>query len=159
MSTETVKTVFDAAAFTYDRARRQLIPCFDEFYGTVLELLPQDVSAPRRLLDLGAGTGLLSLLLARQFPQAQLTLLDLSDSMLAKARERLAGLAGRCDFIVADYTQALPGEFEGVVSALSIHHLDDAHKLALFHRIYQALTVGGVGSVLKVLLSHKKRLI
>ncbi|MEK7248179.1 MAG: hypothetical protein AAB092_06865 [Chloroflexota bacterium] len=30
-----VKEAFDAAATTYDALRRQLIPCFDDYYGTV----------------------------------------------------------------------------------------------------------------------------
>jgi hypothetical protein len=30
-----IKQVFDKSAQTYDRARRQLIPCFDEFYCRV----------------------------------------------------------------------------------------------------------------------------
>lgn len=34
-----VKTVFDLSAQTYDCARWQLIPCFDEFYGTALALI------------------------------------------------------------------------------------------------------------------------
>jgi tRNA (cmo5U34)-methyltransferase len=144
MYSDSVKTAFDQAAQTYDRARRQLIPCFEDFYGTVLALMPYPSEAAFRVLDLGAGTGLLSWFVARQFPNAHLTLLDISAPMLDKARERLAGLAGRCHFIVADYAERLQGEFEVVVSALSIHHLTDAHKAMLFDYVYTVLTPGGV---------------
>jgi trans-aconitate methyltransferase len=41
------------------------------------------------VLDLGAGTGLFSALIAYSFPGARITLLDVSDEMLARARERM----------------------------------------------------------------------
>jgi tRNA (cmo5U34)-methyltransferase len=37
----------------------------------------------------------------------------------------------------------LPGKFDAIVSALSIHHLDDPGKAALFGRILEALNPGG----------------
>jgi tRNA (cmo5U34)-methyltransferase len=61
----TVAALFDeAAAEGYDRARRQLVPPFDDFYGTVVESIPYEPEAAIRVLDLGAGTGLLSALVA-----------------------------------------------------------------------------------------------
>ena len=38
-TTVDIKSRFDEAAQSYDRARRQLVPCFDDFYGTVLDLI------------------------------------------------------------------------------------------------------------------------
>jgi tRNA (cmo5U34)-methyltransferase len=46
--------------------------------------------------------------------------------------------------VVADYArEALPGRFDMVVSALSIHHLEDADKRTLFGRMHEALTPRG----------------
>jgi tRNA (cmo5U34)-methyltransferase len=36
---QAVRKAFAAGADTYDRARRKLVPCFDDFYRTALELL------------------------------------------------------------------------------------------------------------------------
>ena len=58
-----IKNTFDSAARDYDKARKQLIPCFDEFYGVALELIPVDPSKDIKILDLGAGTGLFSSLI------------------------------------------------------------------------------------------------
>lgn len=91
MSIALVKTAFDEAAQTYDRARRQLIPCFDDFYGTALALIPHQPQANFRVLDLGAGTGLLSFLVARKFPMARITLLDISQESWARPRNGLPG--------------------------------------------------------------------
>jgi tRNA (cmo5U34)-methyltransferase len=138
-----IRTVFDKSAQSFDRARRQLVPCFDDFYEALLSSIPNQ--AGLRILDLGAGTGLLSLFVSQRFPQAKLTLLDISKAMLAKARERFTDQPERFAFLVADYSQVpLVGRFEVIVSALSIHHLSDKLKIALFGRIYKALTSGGL---------------
>jgi len=138
------KTLFDRDARTYDRARRQLIPCFDDFYRTAVELIPFPSDAPLRVLDLGAGTGLLSAFVARAFPHARITLVDVAAEMLTVARERLAAESARFEFRVLDFSTApLPGEVDVIVSALAIHHLSDVAKQDLFRRCYAALRPGG----------------
>jgi tRNA (cmo5U34)-methyltransferase len=144
MSMAAVKTVFDEGAHTYDRARRQLVPCFDDFYTTALALIPHQPQATFRVLDLGAGTGMLSSLIAKKFPQAKITLLDISQEMLGKARERFAGMEERLEFFAGDYANGFAGQFEVVISALSIHHLPDTDKIALFKNIHEALPDGGI---------------
>lgn len=145
MDITAIKTGFDASATTYDQARRQLIPCFDDFYRSVLELIPYQQQDRFRVLDLGAGTGLLSLFVSEQFPHAQITLTDISEAMLSKAKERFSCVPGHFEFVTADYsTERLQGDFDVVISALSIHHLTDDLKIGLFHRIYDLLPNGGV---------------
>jgi len=139
-----VKAEFDRAAKTYDSVRRLMIPCFDDFYGTVARILPFGRDDVFDVLDLGAGTGLLTAVLRERFPKARYELIDISDEMLARARDRFAGEAG-VRIAVSDYSvEALPGRFDAIVSALSIHHLDDPGKAALFRRIYAALKPGGL---------------
>ena len=140
-----VRVSFDRAAREYDRARRQLVPCFDDFYGVVLDLIPYERDAEIRVLDLGAGTGLLSALLAGAFPRAQMTLVDFSVGMLERARRRFASEPARFELRVMDYTkEPLRGAYELVVSALSIHHLEDRDKRGLFRKVYEVLSEGGV---------------
>jgi SAM-dependent methyltransferase len=73
---------------------------------------------PRRVLDVGSGTGLAARLLARRFPGAHVVGVDLSGAMVAEARRRLpADLGARVTFSVADASR-LPfadGEFDLVV--------------------------------------------
>ena len=84
-----------AGADVYDQARRKLVPCFDDFYRAALDLLPFAPEARFEVLDLGAGTGLLSAMIAEMFPKAQLTLFDLTPEMLTIARQRLKPLGQR----------------------------------------------------------------
>ncbi|MGH7815425.1 MAG: class I SAM-dependent methyltransferase [Candidatus Binataceae bacterium] len=140
-----VQRAFDIAAEDYDRARRRLIPGFDDFYRAAIDLLPFERDDEFDVLDLGAGTGLLSALVAYRFPRARIALVDISNEMLAKARERFAMGGARFRFEVSDYTAApIAGRYRAAVSALSIHHLSDERKRALFGKIYGALEDGGV---------------
>jgi tRNA (cmo5U34)-methyltransferase len=136
--------VWDAEA--YDGPRRRLVPDFDRFYGTAAELVTVAGRRAPAVLDLGAGTGLLSAAVLREVPEARLTLLDGDDEMLAVARARFAGERGASvTTVVQDLEGVLPaGPFDAVVSALAIHHLDHGAKRDLFERIRAVLSSGGV---------------
>jgi tRNA (cmo5U34)-methyltransferase len=137
----TAELAFPLTAPTYDQDRARLIPCFGRFYARAVELIP---AGAKTLLDLGAGTGLLSAFVRARLPYARLHLMDISGAMLDQARHRFDG-DERVTFEVADYAEAeLPGALCAVVSALSIHHLDDEAKRLLFKRIHAALKPGGV---------------
>lgn len=143
MSRSHVHAIFDHVAAEYDAQRRVFIPCFDDFYRAALEMLPFPAEAAIRVVDLGAGTGLLSALLAAAYPQAQITLVDLSAPMLEQAQARFAGQR-RIRYLTADYLEAELPAADAVVSALSIHHLPDAEKRALYQHVFTCLAPGGV---------------
>ena len=133
--------VFDTTAATYDADRARLIPCFEPFYRWAVELIPANAN---HILDLGAGTGLLSAFVRERFPDAYLHLVDISEPMLAKAAKRLAG-DQEVHYQVGDYATAEWGSsYDAIVSALSIHHLEHDAKQALFRRVHAALKPGGV---------------
>jgi tRNA (cmo5U34)-methyltransferase len=138
--------LFDRTAAMYDRTRRQLIPCFDAFYAAVPAQIARRPDEPLAVLDLGAGTGLVSQQIAHAFPHARFTLVDAAERMLDVARERFADEpVGRFRFAVGDLaTFPLPERQEVVASALAIHHLEHDDKRRLFARIFTALVPGGV---------------
>jgi len=118
-----IKQSFDAGADQYDRQRRRVIPCFNDFYQTAIDLIPFSSSDSFRVLDLGAGTGLLTASIISVFPNATATLMDLSEKMLEKAQERFSSNK-RVNFLVWDYSHSpLLEEYQVIVSAMSIHHL------------------------------------
>ena len=54
---DAARAVFEAHAEGYDAERRRLLPCFDAFYAAAIDALGLCERPPRRVLDLGAGTG------------------------------------------------------------------------------------------------------
>ena len=141
----TVQRTFDLAAEDYDRTRRRLVPGFDDFYRAAIDLIrfPRDTEI--EVLDLGAGTGLLAAFIAYSFPSARITMVDISNEMLDRARERFELGGERFQFEVSDYgTGRINNKYDAVVSALSIHHLSDDQKRALFAQIHGALKEGGM---------------
>jgi tRNA (cmo5U34)-methyltransferase len=143
----TVGSLFGEAARDYDRARRQLVPGFDRFYGAALESVPFMEGQEIKVLDLGAGTGLLSAMVAEKFPRSRVRLVDISVEMLRVARQRFTREPGRFEFRTMDYARKpLPredGGYDLVVSALSIHHLTHGDKKELFGKVRRSLAVGG----------------
>lgn len=136
---------FSAHAAEYTALRRRLVPAYDAFYGAVVDVIGLAVAGGgvRRVLDLGAGTGLLSAEIVAAVPGATVELLDGSEPMLREARERLGDAVGAVH--VADMAGDLPaGPFDAVVSALAIHHLEHADKRALMRRVHERLRPGGV---------------
>ncbi|WP_019536251.1 class I SAM-dependent methyltransferase [Paenibacillus ginsengihumi] len=137
------KKLFDANASQYDRERKHLIPCFDDFYGIALSLVQSEKSRPC-ILDLGAGTGLFSSLVLHKYPEAQLTLIDFSEAMLEKAQQRFRGM-NNVSYIIADYSDySFESTYDIVISSLSIHHLTHEAKQRLFVKIYRLLRAGGL---------------
>lgn len=128
---------------TYDSERCRLVPCFDEFYGTVAELVERSCPTSPRILDLGAGTGLLSSAIVARVKAPQIHLLDESAEMLQRAATRLA--PWRPEILIQPLAGDLPrGPFDAIVSALTIHHLADDDKRNLYARILNVLTPGGI---------------
>lgn len=142
----TLARLFDKDAASYDRDRRRLIPCYDDFYSIAIEIIPFNQDRELRVLDLGAGTGLFSGFIADRYTRAQLTLVDISTSLLDIAKQRFGNSdTTRVTFHTMDYgTSPLPGTYDLVVSALSIHHLTDAFKQSLFKKIHHCLEPGGL---------------
>lgn len=138
-----IMSTFNEVAQKYDEQRKKLIPCFDDFYGIATALANSNKKMPA-ILDLGAGTGLLSSLLLRKYPEASITLIDLSEKMLDVAKLRLQSYPN-VNYIVDDYTYYKAQEqYDIIVSALSIHHLSDDQKYELYQNSYVNLKDSGV---------------
>ena len=135
---------FNLVAKEYDVNRKKFIPCFEEFYEETTRFIASNIIQPKRILDLGAGTGLLSYFWYQYFKESEYVLADIASEMLEVARKRFDGLEN-VDYQILDYSKELPiEEFDIIISALSIHHLEDRDKKDLFLRIYDKLPDGGV---------------
>ena len=107
------------------------------------DLLAQvDPLQARSVVDLGCGPGNSTELLVRRFPDAVITGIDTSDSMLASARERLPA----CRFDKADIAAWRPETAPDLIYAnASLQWVGDHHKL--MPRLFAELAPGGVLAV------------
>jgi len=138
-----LREAFDAIASRYDEKRRWIIPDFAGFYAAAVRAAASPKGDPA-ILDIGAGTGLLTGMLLEVYPGGCVTLVDVSGQMLRVARNRFQG-KGNMRFVTADYRSGdLGGPFDIICSALSIHHLEREEKRDLYRRIFDALGTGGI---------------
>jgi tRNA (cmo5U34)-methyltransferase len=138
-----IKTEFDNVAIRYDEQRRKLIPCFDDFYNCAVDNLEMENQNPY-ILDLGAGTGLLTQKVMEKHPSARVDLVDFSENMLAVARERFLGNEN-VSFHVGDYSaEPFLRKYDAIMSSLSIHHLPDEDKVKLYEKIFNHLHPKGI---------------
>ena len=127
-----IEKQFNMIAEEYDGNRRKFIPCFDDFYESTTKFIVSNINIPKRIIDLGAGTGLLTYFWYQQCPDSEYVLVDIADEMLNVARKRFNSI-GNISYQVMNYIDKLPDTtYDTVISALSIHHLEDEDKIKLF---------------------------
>ena len=117
---------FSAAAETYDSAARFQCVAASGFAEFIREREALR-KAPDSVLELGAGSGLLTSHLRQLFPAAEVTVTDLSQSMLNICRRKFAA-DRQMTFSVADFNSPMSsfaGAYDLVLSSMAMHWSDD----------------------------------
>jgi tRNA (cmo5U34)-methyltransferase len=124
---------------TYLAQMREEVPLFERLQDETIAAIPV---APKRVLELGVGTGETSRRLLAAYPEAEILGLDASPDMVFHARSH--GI----EVQLARMEDPLPdGPWDLVVSVLSVHHLTADGKRDLFRRVREqsrALVIGDV---------------
>jgi malonyl-CoA O-methyltransferase len=92
--------------------------------GRLAERIGQRAVPPRRILEIGCGTGFLSARLAGMFPESDLLLTDISPAMLQHCRARL-GEGPRYQVLDGEQPEALTDKFDLIASSLAFQWFDD----------------------------------
>ncbi|KUL30997.1 class I SAM-dependent methyltransferase [Actinoplanes awajinensis] len=111
-----------------------------DYYAEVIGWAGSLVGDRPRIVDLGAGTGVGTIALARHLPTAEVTAVDMDEEMLAGLRHRAdaAGVGDRVRTVQADLDGDWPalGPADLVWASASMHHLaDPARTLARVHDV------------------------
>ena len=98
-----------------------------------------------RVLDVGAGTGTLAILIKQQVPGAEVVALDGDPAILAIAAEkaRRHGVAIECKQGLSFALPFADQSFDRCVSSLFFHHLTAANKEKTLREIFRILKPGG----------------
>ncbi|MBN6038365.1 trans-aconitate 2-methyltransferase [Amycolatopsis sp. 195334CR] len=119
--------------------------------ASLIDWLPLAAN-PRRIVDLGCGTGAGTFALLDRFPEARVTAVDTSAEHLERLRDKAVqhGLADRVRTVQADLEGEWPdlGEPELVWASASLHHLADPDRT--LRRVHDALAPGGVFAVVEL---------
>jgi ubiquinone/menaquinone biosynthesis C-methylase UbiE len=138
----------------------------------LLSLLPFEPTDSMRMLDLGTGTGALSLEVLKRYPKVSLTCLDFSEAMLSHAEERLEKFKRKVTLVQSNlqdlgWSKAVDGKFDAVISSFLTHTIPDKIK-TLYQELFGLVNPDGCflscdvfpppGPVLERIY-HKSRLI
>lgn len=100
------------------------------------------------ILDLGCGTGTLTLMLKRSHPDANVTGMDGDTEILTIARDKSHGMNIQWDEGLASSLPYPDSVFDRVITSLVIHHLITDDKRRAFKEMYRVLKPHGTLYVL-----------
>ena len=104
------------------------------------------------VLDIGTGSGVIALTLAKEFPEAKISGTDISEEALGLARENAErlGLSDRVHFVKSNLLQNVDGIFDLIVANLPYIAAQDRHTLSreVLRDPEVALFAGGQGDEL-----------
>ncbi len=103
------------------------------------------IGPDQRILDIGCGTGNLSILAQRLYPQAEVVGIDPDPKALsiAKRKSEKSGVAVHFDRGFADELPYPPASFDRVFSSFMFHHLTRDEKLGTLRDVGRVLRPGG----------------
>ncbi len=130
-----------------------LTPLYDPFIHRFMRedvfrprlILEADILPGMRVLDLGCGTGTLTVLTKKSHVMAQVYGIDADPKVLAIARAK-AEQAGAAVTLERGMAYRLPYNdawFDRVLTSLVVHHLDRSEKQRAFNEVYRVLRPGG----------------
>jgi tRNA (cmo5U34)-methyltransferase len=145
MNLDIVREQFEQIAFNYDGLIPRLIPHYREQHDIILQLIHFETNANIKVLDLGAGTGILSAMILQAFPQANVTAFDMAENMLKICQTNLSAFGERLTLQQGNFAEDDFGSgYDLVVSGLAIHHLEREGKQQLFHKLFNSMNAGGI---------------
>ncbi len=105
----------------------------------------KSTTSPRRVIDLGTGSGAIALAMKHARGQLQIAATDISADALAVARANALQLKLDVQFSQRAWLEGVTGRFEVIVSNPPYIALHDPHLPALAHEPLQALVSGADG--------------
>jgi ubiquinone/menaquinone biosynthesis C-methylase UbiE len=131
------------AATTYDPITQYVLPPNETWVRQ--GLIDSIMGKPRRVLDLGCGTGSTTLMLKQAFPEAQVIGLDLSPYMLVMAdrKAKTMGLNVQWRHGKAEETGFPDASFELVTASLLFHETPPTATKSILRECFRLLVPGG----------------
>ena len=131
---------FDEWSTTYDRGPGQYF--FGRVHRPVVDAVCSGRVTPRRVVDLGCGTGRLLEALLPRLTAAELIGVDPAEGMIAVARTRFAAEPRvRLEVATADHLPLADASVDVATTTMSFHHWD--HQDAALREVVRVLAPAG----------------
>jgi len=140
---EAVRTVYREIAEEYDERIPGMTPADKRFVETEMAFILDKIDPSAHVLDLGCGTGRITIPMAQR--ARQVTGVDLSAQMIARLREKAEELGLNVDLREADMEQ-LPFEassFDAITCVLALMHIPPESRQPVFVEASRVLKPGG----------------
>ena len=140
---------FDSISCKYDEVILRCVPRYDEMLEMIFKYLPKARNYSR-ILELGCGSGNLSEVALSHFPNCKFVAVDISNEQVDLTKTRLANVHGelsaQVEILCADFRDLdfADESFDLIISSISIHHLLDSEKQALFQNGHRWLSANGL---------------
>ena len=121
---------------SYDIIVPKICPDYNLGLDSIVDSIP---SSTKSILELGNGTGNLTLRLAQRFPEAKVVGIDADAKMLESAKQKTSGYRN-VNLVRGEFPFINFGRFDAVVSSLLFHLLPENDRRDILEKIYKSGT-------------------
>ncbi len=136
------------AAERYEQMIDLIVPGRREILAIIAEMATRETSDHPVILDLGCGPGDVTAAVLKQRPGATVYMIDFSDEMMRRCRERFVGNPD-VHLVYHDLNQGLPPalrgiRFDSVASCFALHHVEFENRARLYGDVRASLRDNGL---------------
>jgi ubiquinone/menaquinone biosynthesis C-methylase UbiE len=131
----------------YDKMQEKYLVKRSERFDIITRLIKTVCPNPKLIVELGCGTGSLTIRLLEEFDSAKVYAFDSDPSILLLAKKRLERFKDRVQIVQADITKMDWDEYNGAdaaVSTTALHWLKIENLEAVYRQVYKSLHTGGI---------------
>ncbi len=140
-----VKKHFEEEASEFDNIIVKLVPDYTKMIDALVSSIPFNKTDSFNVIDLGCGTGYVSMNIKERFPNSNLTCLDFAENMIAQAKIRLNKYKNITFYLEDIRKFEFDKSYDVVISSLALHHLETKKdKINFYTKIFNSLSKGGV---------------
>jgi SAM-dependent methyltransferase len=136
-----IMSIWDAGAHLHDEIYAGNVP-YHRSHEVIVDLLPK--AQPVHVLDLGAGTGMLSKRVLERIPDSSVTCVDFSSRMIEECERRLGRYGARVELVCADMRDWVPsGIYDAAVTCNALVY-KELNVGECYAKYAEALRSGGL---------------